>query len=147
MAPRLTEHAPSGEWPRDDEAGTLTLAFDERHRRRVRLTSDQGADLMLDLPRAVALEEEDGLLCELGGWFRVIAAAEPVLEVAGRDGLHLARLAWHLGNRHTPTEIRANALRVRQDHVLEAMLDGLGGSMRHLVVPFMPERGAYHDHG
>ena len=146
MAPRLIEHAPPGEWPRDDEAGTLTLAFDERHRRRVRLTSDQGADLMLDLPRAVALAEEDGLKCELGGWFRVIAAPEPVLEVAGRDATHLARLAWHLGNRHTPTEVRANALRVRQDHVLEAMLDGLGGLTRRLVVPFAPERGAYHDH-
>jgi urease accessory protein len=146
LARRLVEHAPSGEWPRDDEVGTLTLPFDDRHRRRVRLTSDQGADVLLDLQRAVALEEDDGLMCELGGWFRVVAAAEPVLEVQGRDPTHLARLAWHLGNRHTPTEIRPDALRVRQDHVLEAMLTGLGGSVRRLVVPFSPERGAYHGH-
>jgi len=149
LARRLVEHAPLSEWPRSEEVGTLTLAYDDRHRRRVRLTSDQGAELLLDLPRAVALEEDDGLRCELGGWYRVVAAAEPVLEVAGRDSAHLARLAWHLGNRHTPTEIRADALRVRQDHVLEAMLNGLGGSTRRLVVPFSPERGAYHrhDHG
>ncbi|HEX2526501.1 MAG TPA: urease accessory protein UreE [Geminicoccus sp.] len=133
----------------DEEVGTLTLTYDDRHRRRVRLISDQGVDLLLDLPRAAVLEEDDGLLCEQGGWFRTIAAAEPVLEVQGRDATHLARLAWHLGNRHTPAEIRANALRVRQDHVLEAMLTGLGGCTRRLVVPFTPERGAYdgHHHG
>jgi urease accessory protein len=139
-------HAPSGEWPVDAEVGTLTLPYDDRHRRRVRLVSDQGADLLLDLPRAVVLEEDDGLKCEEGHWFRTIAAAEPVLEVVGRDTAHLARLAWHLGNRHTPAEIRADSLRVRQDHVLEAMLNGLGGLTRRLVVPFTPERGAYHGH-
>ena len=139
-------HAPSGEWPVDDQLGTLTLAYDDRHRRRVRLVSDQGDDLLLDLPRAVVLEEDDGLRCEQGGWFRTIAAAEPVVEVVGRDTAHLARLAWHLGNRHTPAEIRQNSLRVRQDHVLEAMLTGLGGRTRRLVVPFTPERGAYHGH-
>lgn len=143
MARRLVAHAPGGEWPLGDEVDSVTLAFDDRHRRRIRIVSDAGAELLLDLPRAVALEDGDGLESEDGQWFKVIAAAEPVLEIKATDALHMARLAWHLGNRHTPTELKAHCLRVRQDHVLEAMLRGLGAQTERLVLPFAPERGAY----
>jgi urease accessory protein len=149
---RLIERRDGGDWPALEERGTLSLAFDERHRRRFRVQDDRGADLLVDLPRAVAFRDGDGLRAEQGGWWRIVAAAEAVLEVVGHDQQHLARLAWHLGNRHCPTEIRADSLRIRHDRVVEAMLIGLDARCRPLFVPFDPERGAYappphgHDH-
>jgi urease accessory protein len=147
---RLVEVRAAGEWPLAEERGTLTLAFEERHRRRMRIASDQGTELLLDLRRTVQLHDGDGVQGEQGGWWRVVAAPETVLEIRGRDPQHTARLAWHLGNRHCPTEIRPDGLRVRHDHVLEAMVTGLGATCRQLFVPFDPEGGAYaggHVHG
>ena len=128
--------------------GSLTLDFDERHRRRIRLTDDQGHDVLLDLPKAVAMADGDGLQLDDGGWLRVRAAAELVVEVRHKDSSQLVRLAWHLGNRHLPTEIRDHVLRIRPDHVIEEMLRGFGAELIKVQVAFQPESGAYgrHDH-
>ena len=99
-------HRPAGHWPKEKAAGTLTLDFDMRHRRRIRLTTDQGEDVLLDLPKAVAMADGDGLQLEDGRWLKVQAAAELIVEVRHKDPNQLMRLAWHLGNRHLPTEIR-----------------------------------------
>ena len=106
--------------------GSLTLDFDERHRRRILLSDDQGHDVMLDLPKAVAMADGDGLQLDDGSWIRVQAAAELVVEVRHKDPSQLVRIAWHLGNRHLPTEIRDQVLRIRPDHVIEDMLLGFG---------------------
>src|SRR6516225_10965372 len=97
-------HRRAGHWPTEHAAGTLTLRFDERHRRRIRLITDQGEEVLLDLPKAVAMTDGDGLRLQDGRWLKVQAAAEPVVEVSHRDPEQLARLAWHLGNRHLPTQ-------------------------------------------
>ncbi|NQW08783.1 MAG: hypothetical protein HQ481_02715 [Alphaproteobacteria bacterium] len=91
----------------------------------------------------------DGLELDDGGWIEVRAAAEPLLEIRAAEPTRFARLAWHLGNRHIPTEIAPDAIRIRPDHVLEAMLIGLGAVVAHVVLPFQPEGGAYggQDHG
>ena len=128
--------------------GSLTLDFDERHRRRILLIDDQGHDVLLDLPKAVAMADGDGLQLDDGSWVRVQAAAEPVVEVRHTDPNQLVRLAWHLGNRHLATEIRDQVLRIRPDHVIEEMLRGFGAGLMKVQVAFQPEGGAYggHDH-
>ena len=140
-------HCPAGHWPKEDAAGTLTLDFDGRHRRRIRLTSDQGEDVLLDLPKAVAMADGDGLQLDDGRWLKVHAAAEPVVEIRHHDPYQLARLAWHLGNRHLPTEIGNHVLRIRPDHVIEDMLHGFGADLGKVQAPFQPEGGAYGGHG
>ena len=141
-------HRPAGHWPKEKAIGTLTLDFDARHRRRIRLTADQGEDLLLDLPKAVAMADGDGLQLEDGRWLKVQAAAESIVEIRHKDPHQLTRLAWHLGNRHLPTEIRDYVLRIRPDHVIEDMLHGFGAELVKLQAPFQPEGGAYgsHDH-
>lgn len=140
-------HRSIGHWPEEAIAGSVTLDFEARYRRRVRLTTDEGEELLLDLPKAVAMAHGDGLQLDDGRWIRVQAAAELIVEISHRDPRQLVRVAWHLGNRHLPTEIRAPVLRIRPDHVIEAMLCGLGAALTHLQAPFQPEGGAYGDGG
>jgi len=144
---RASIHRPAGHWPKEKAAGLLTLDFDARHRRRIRLTSDQGEDVLLDLPKAVAMADGDGLQLEDGRWLKVQAAAEVIIEVRHNDPTQLVRLAWHLGNRHLPTEIRDQVLRIRPDHVIEHMLLGFGADLVKVQAAFQPEGGAYGGHG
>lgn len=148
---RAGEVLPAGTWD-GAPADTVRLDFDFRHRRRVRLTGETGVVFLLDLPEVPSLREGDGLRLDDGRIVAVRCAAERLLEVHARDARTLARLAWHLGNRHLPTEIATHCLRVRADHVIEAMLQGLGASVRHVEQSFHPEGGAYghgrtHGHG
>lgn len=130
---------------------TVTLAYDDRHRRRLRLVTDGGEAFLLDLAEARVLVEDDVLELDDGRAVRVRAAPEALLEIRAAD---LVRVAWHLGNRHTPTQILDGALRIRADHVLEHLLtDHLGASVAPVTAPFDPEGGAYghgavhgHDH-
>ncbi len=138
-------HRPAGYWPEEKASGSLTLDFDSRHRRRIRLTADQGEDVLLDLPKAVAMADGDGLQLEDGRWLRIQAAPELVVEVRHKDPTRLVRLAWYLGNRHLPTEIQDQVLRIRPDHVIEDMLHGFGAELVKLQAPFQPEGGAYSD--
>jgi urease accessory protein len=140
-------HRPAGHWPQEQAAGALTLDFDGRHRRRIRLTTDQGEDVLLDLPKAVAIAEGDALQLDDGRLLKVYAAAEAIVEVRHKEPDQLMRLAWHLGNRHLPTEIRDQMLRIRPDSVIEAMLHGFGAELVRVRAPFQPEGGAYGGHG
>jgi urease accessory protein len=144
---RLVRVAKAGDWPANQALGGLTLTFEDRHRRRLRLSTDQGEAVLLDLAQPAALAEGDGLACENGGWLSIHAAAEDVLDVAADDPRHLARLAWHLGNRHMPTEVLVDGrLRIAYDHVIEAMLQGLDARIERKSAPFQPEGGAYAGH-
>src|SRR5262249_13075703 len=125
-------HRPAGHWPQEQAAGSLTLDFDVRHRRRIRLTTDQGEDVLLELPKAVALADGDALQLDDGRLLRIQAAAEPIVEITHRDPGQLMRLAWHLGNRHLPTEIRSQVLRIRPDRVIEEMLHRFEADLRHV---------------
>ena len=102
--------------------------------------------MLLDLERAVAMADGDGLALDDGGWIEVRAAAEPLVEVRADNPLLFVRLAWHLGNRHIPTEIGASLIHIRPDHVLEEMLVRLGAAVRRVNASFQPEGGAYGDH-
>jgi urease accessory protein len=140
-------HRPAGHWPEEQAVGALTLDFDGRHRRRMRLMTDLGEDVLLDLPKAVAMADGDALQLDDGRLLKVRAAAEPIVEVRHKEPDQLMRLAWHLGNRHLPTEIRDQMLRIRPDAVIETMLHGFGAELVKMRAPFQPEGGAYGDHG
>ena len=128
-------------------ADTVVLDFDDRHRRRMAMTGTRGLEFLLDLENAVALRGGDALVLEDGRLIEVVAVAEPLLEIRGADPLHLVRVAWHLGNRHLPTQLLPGKLRIRRNHVIEAMIAGLGATVTQIDAAFDPEVGAYADHG
>lgn len=132
-----------GHWPDDAALDSVTLPFLDRHRRRIRLVADSGTPFLLDLARAQHLTEGDGLELDNGGYIRVRAAAEPVIEIAADGPAELLRIAWHIGNRHLPLQALEGRLRIRADHVIAAMVEGLGGRITRTDAPFDPEIGAY----
>jgi urease accessory protein len=121
----------------------ITLSYDERHRRRLRFLAEGGTEFLLDLPRTTVLHGGDGLRLEDGGVILVAAADEPLLEVTAATAGQLARLAWHIGNRHLPAQIASGRILIREDSVIEEMLKGLGATVRQVAEPFTPEPGAY----
>jgi urease accessory protein len=127
---------------------SITLDRQSRHRRRVLLETDRGHEVMLDLAEATYMAHGDLLALDNGTYVKIVAAAEPLLEIhaptSNKDGpVQLARIAWHIGNRHTPAEISRDALYIQPDHVLEEMVIGLGAHVHHVSRPFDPEGGAY----
>ena len=139
---RATQVKPQHRWT-EAPADTVVLDFDDRHRRRMAMTGTRGLAFLLDLENATALRGGDALMLEDGRLVEVVAAAEPLVEIKGSDPHHLIRVAWHLGNRHLPTQIMPKALRIRRDHVIEAMVKGLGARVIEIEAPFDPEGGAY----
>lgn len=132
------------------QARQVTLSYEDRFLRRKVLTDDAGARFLVDLAQTTSLDAGDAFALEEGGAITVLAAPEPLLEVRGPD---LPRLAWHIGNRHTPCQIEADRLLIRRDRVIADMLDRIGAETREITAPFTPEGGAYghgrthgHDH-
>jgi urease accessory protein len=124
-------------------ADTVVLDFDGRHRRRMAMTGTRGLEFLLDLENATVLRGGDALVLDDNRLIEVVAAPEPLAEIRGSDPQHLVRVAWHLGNRHLPTQIMPKGLRIRRDHVIEAMVKGLGARVIEIEAPFDPEGGAY----
>jgi urease accessory protein len=157
---RADKVIPAGHWS-GAPSETVVLDFDQRYRRRVVMTGVGGLEFLLDLPDATMLRGGDGLQLEDGRLVEVVAEPEPLAEIRASDPLALTRVAWHLGNRHLPTELTPKALRIRRDPIIEAMAEGLGARVVALEAPFNPEGGAYasaeagahahahggHDHG
>jgi urease accessory protein len=128
----------AGQWPRL-ATGRVTLGYDARFLRRKRLETAAGDPFMVDLAETTNLLAGDAFELSDGRLIEVVAADEDVLIVTG----DLARLAWHIGNRHTPCQIDGQRLVIRADHVLAAMLTGLGATVTATRAPFTPEGGAY----
>lgn len=140
---RVSDIKPAGEWDAARAADLVVLDAQDRHRRRVVLVGEHGATYLLDLPRPVQLRDGDALVLEDGALVRVTGKLEPLVEIAVANAQELARLAWHIGNRHTEVQIVGDRLRIRRDHVLEEMLRGLGASLTYVDAVFDPEHGAY----
>jgi urease accessory protein len=137
------------EW--SDAFDTIELSYDGRFLRRKVLTSAQGTPFLVDLAQATSLDHGDAFELEGGRLIAVVAAQEALLEVTGAD---LARIAWHIGNRHTPCQIDGDRLLIQRDHVIRNMLKLIDAEVREIVAAFRPEGGAYghgrthgHDHG
>jgi len=134
---------PSGSWAVADAIDTVLLDFDQRHRRRCLLHTEAGQEVLLDLPKAVRLRQDDGLVLPDGGIVRVCARPEPLLQISARDPRALMRVAWHLGNRHLPVQFSWPYIRIRADQVIADMVQGLGCDVFPVEAPFDPEAGAY----
>ncbi len=143
---RASEIRTAGSWNAATAIDRVVLDAAERHRRRIVLTGERGTTFLLDLPHATALRDGDGLVLEDGAIVRVAGKLEPLIEIAAASAPALARLAWHIGNRHTDVQVVGDALRIRRDHVLEEMLRALGARLTPLEAPFDPEPGAYGQH-
>ncbi len=131
---------------------TIALAHDQRHLRRKLLHLDNDDVVMLDLKEPVMLDDGDLLVLDTGDYVRIAATHEQLYDIRSRDPLHLIELAWHLGNRHLPAEIRQDRILILRDPVIKTMLEGLGAKVAEVTEPFQPMRGAYHgssghDHG
>ena len=123
-----------------DAADTVTLDYEARFLRRKRLVSDAGEPFLVELAETRSLNQGEGFRLDDGRIIAVMAAAEPLIAV--RHG-NLARIAWHVGNRHTPCQIAEDHILIREDKVLQAMLEGLGAGVTQVTAPFTPEGGAY----
>ena len=110
---------------------------------RADLKTEAGQDLLLDLPQAARLRDGDGLQLDSGPIVRVRARPEPLAEIHAHSDAELVRIAWHLGNRHLPVQLIREKIRIRRDHVIEAMVEQLGGHVDIIDAPFDPEAGAY----
>ena len=136
---------------------SVSLDHEGRHRRRIQLTGDKGTAFLLDLEKATVLNDGDALKLDDGSLILVKAAPQKLVEIRTDNPARLMKAAWHIGNRHTPAEVTADALYIEEDHVLVEMLRGLGCAVTAVERPFQPERGAYdqgghhhghgHDHG
>src|SRR5499427_5271019 len=143
---RASEIRAAGTWNAASAIDRVVLDADERHRRRITLTGERGTSFLLDLPHATALRDGDGLVLEDGSIVRVAGKPEALVEITAASPHELARLAWHIGNRHTDVQIVGDTLRIRRDHVLEEMLRGLGAQLTPIEAAFDPEPGAYEHH-
>jgi urease accessory protein len=139
---------------------TLILPHAQRQAQKGFLFGIKGTCVELDFPETVRLRTDDALLLDTGGLVEVVAEPEPLIEVRAADLPSLARLAWHLGDRHVPVQIMERKLRLKRDESIEALLQSLGAKVVAIEAPFEPEGGAYevaagghhhhdhdHDHG
>jgi urease accessory protein len=122
----------------------LTLPFELRQKSRLRAKLENGEEVALILPRGRVLRGGDRVTATDGREVEIVAAPEKLLHI---ESAELARVAYHLGNRHVPLQVGPNFLRIAEDHVLEEMARKLGARVSHLEAPFEPEAGAYgHQH-
>ncbi|PJR90506.1 urease accessory protein UreE [Ochrobactrum sp. 695/2009] len=134
-------------------AGHAILERDERHLRRKAIALEGGEKVLVDFAEPVVLGHGDRLVLDDGREIEIRAASEELYEIRGRDPLHIAELAWHIGNRHLAAQIENDRIFILRDHVIKAMLEGLGAKVTDVTAIFSPLRGAYagghshHDHG
>jgi urease accessory protein len=130
---------------------SVRLDHDQRNRRRMVYTTEAGRPILLDMMRPVHLRDGDLLRLEDGALVRVDATPEPLIEIHAHGVAEMVRIAWHLGNRHLPTQLLpgpdGGTLRIRDDHVIAEMVEGLGGHCHSILAPFDPEGGAYEGGG
>jgi urease accessory protein len=122
---------------------TVILTPEQRRAPRGAVTGVKGTRCTFDLAEPIALRMGDLLLLDDGHLMEVVAEPEPLIEARAKDLTALARLAWHLGDRHVPVQLFANRLRVRRDAAIEALLARLGAKVVAIEAPFDPEGGAY----
>ncbi|ACB96819.1 UreE urease accessory domain protein [Beijerinckia indica subsp. indica ATCC 9039] len=149
---RASSVLPRGSW-HEPAADVVVLDYDARHRRRIRMRGVRGLDFLLDLENALMLRHGDAVKLDDGRLIEIVAAPEHLVEITCPDAAKLAKIAWHLGNRHLPVEFAGTKLRIRYDPVIASMLKNFSARLREIEAPFEPEGGAYagsgqdhHDH-
>jgi urease accessory protein len=148
----VLEILPHGSFDDEAELDQVVLDHDHRLRRRIVLITEKAQSVRLNQVKPVQLRDGDGLKLSTGDIVLVRAAPEALLEITAHNLAELVRIAWHLGNRHLPTQLAGDKLLIRADHVIADMVHGLGGHTQPILAAFDPEGGAYaaqigHDHG
>ncbi|MBZ9762577.1 urease accessory protein UreE [Mesorhizobium sp. CA8] len=144
--PRAVSVLAAGDPALTEPYDKAVLPHDERHLRRRAIETAGGEKVLVDLPEPVALNNGDRLVLEDGRQLEIVAAPEEVYDIRARDAVHLTELAWHIGNRHLAAAIEADRILILRDHVIKAMLEGLGATVNEVSQPFSPVRGAYSGH-
>jgi urease accessory protein len=143
---RVSSISAAGTWNAAAAIDRVTLDADDRNRRRIVLTGENGTQVLIDFDRPMTLRDGDGLVLEDGSIVLVSGMTEPLAEIEASSPREFVRLAWHLGNRHTDVQIQGLRIRIRRDHVLEEMLRGLGGKVTAIEAPFDPQVTVPHAH-
>ena len=132
---------------------TVILDYAQRSAQKVMVTGIKGCSVTIDMDEPVRLRTDDLLLLDDGTLVEVVAAPEPLIEARLAEVAALARLAWHLGDRHVPVQVLANRIRAQRDPAIETLLKSLGAKLTTIEAPFEPEGGAHasshaqaHDH-
>ena len=141
--PRAIRVLPAADRKGEAVVDTLILPFAQRQAQKGFLFGVKGTCVELDLAEPARLRTDDALLLEQGGVVEVVAEPEPLIEARAADLPSLARLAWHLGDRHVPVQVLERRLRLRRDPAIEELLEGLGAKLAMIDAPFEPEGGAY----
>ena len=151
--PRAVAILRAGQKRSGDIADTLLLDYDQRRAPDGILTGLKGTQVQIAIAKSENLATDDCLVLDDGRLIEIVARPEPLLEVRAADAAGMARLAWHLGDRHIPAELHERRLRVRRDEAVEKLLAALGAKTLAIEAPFAPEGGAYaagqhgaHDH-
>jgi urease accessory protein len=151
--PRATRVLHAAERAGAPAVDTLILPHAQRQAQKGFLFGVKGTCVELDFVEAVRLRTDDALVLDTGGLVEIVAEPEPLIEARAADLPALARLAWHLGDRHVPIQVLERRLRLKRDPVIEVLLASLGAKITVIEAPFEPEGGAYdaaaggHDHG
>lgn len=139
----------AGQQRAGETVDTLLLDYEQRRAPHGRFSGLKGSSVEIAIANAASVATDDCLVLDDGRLIEIVARPEPLLEVRASDAASMARLAWHLGDRHIPAQLHERRLRVRRDPAVEKMLLGLGASVLAIEAPFEPEGGAYshgHDH-
>ena len=139
--PRVVDIIPCN--AQSNAAHRVVLDYDDRFRRRVVLCSQSGLKFLLEMAEPRLLLDGDRLKLDNGTEVVVEAAPERLAEIVCDTPHALVRVAWHLGNRHLPTQLLEGRLRIREDHVIVDMVEKLGATVSLIEAPFQPEGGAY----
>jgi urease accessory protein len=141
--PRATRVLTAAERGDTPAADTLILPYSQRQAQKGFLFGIKGTCVELDFAEPVRLRTDDALLLDDGGLVEVVAEPEPLIEARAADLPALARLAWHLGDRHVPVQVLERRLRLKRDPAIEELLENLGAKIVAIDAPFEPEGGAY----
>jgi urease accessory protein len=130
-----------------DARDRVTLEFENRYRRRIRLFTENHRDVLVDFDECQHMRDGDAILLSDGSLVLVCARPEELLEITAPDPAELMRIAWHLGNRHLPVQFADGCLRIRFDPVIAGIVCRLGGTVDHVAAAFDPENAAGFFHG
>ena len=118
----------------------VLMNYDERFIRRKKLVSNKGEPCLVELSETKSLDNGDAFVLNDGRKILVKAAEEKLLEI---KHINLSKIAWHIGNRHTPCQILENRLLIQDDVVMRDLLKKLGAKIKLIEDVFLPEGGAY----
>ena len=79
---------------------TISLDFDARFKRKIKLVSDSGYEFFLSLDKATELPVNGTLILKSKKKIKVLAAKEALMRVETKNTIDLMKAIWHLSLIH-----------------------------------------------